>query len=94
MQEIHGVQSSVASKAVEAVGETAAGQAKAYQPVIANAVELSEVGKLAANVDGIPDVRMDLVEQTRAEIAAGTYETPERIELAVTKLMEELFAEL
>ncbi len=37
-----------------------------------------------------PSVRHDLVEQIRAEIEAGTYETPERIESAVDGLLAEL----
>ncbi len=35
-------------------------------------------------------VRRDLVERTRREIEAGTYETDERIDKAVERLLDEL----
>jgi hypothetical protein len=38
--------------------------------------------------------RADLVARVRAEIALGTYETPEKLELALTRLLEEVAAGL
>lgn len=38
-----------------------------------------------------PEIRWDLVQRVKAEIAAGTFETPERIEQTVQRLAEELF---
>ncbi len=38
----------------------------------------------------LPAVREDLVRRVKAEIAAGTYETPERLEMTVQRLMEDL----
>ena len=57
----------------------------------ADVVEISAAAKLAAKVQQIPEIRTDLVEQIKTEIAAGTYETPERLEIAVDKLAEDLF---
>jgi negative regulator of flagellin synthesis FlgM len=37
-----------------------------------------------------PDIRQDLVERIRREIAAGTYETPEKWELALERLIQHL----
>ena len=37
-----------------------------------------------------PEIRVDLVRRVRAEIDAGEYETPERIEKAVKGLIEDL----
>lgn len=61
---------------------------------ISDVVEISTVAKLAAKVQEIPDVRTELVERAKAEIAAGTFETPERLEVTIDKLMEELFPNL
>jgi anti-sigma28 factor (negative regulator of flagellin synthesis) len=38
-----------------------------------------------------PEIRWDLVQRVKAEIAAGTFETPERIERTLERLAEELF---
>ena len=49
---------------------------------------------LAAKVQEVPDIRADLVARVKAEIEAGTYETPERLEIAVERLLDELYPEL
>jgi negative regulator of flagellin synthesis FlgM len=49
--------------------------------------ELSRWIKKARN---LPDVRQDLVERVKAEIADGTYETPEKIQIAVERMLEEI----
>jgi hypothetical protein len=36
------------------------------------------------------DIRWDLVQRIRREIAEGTYETPEKLEKALTRLLEEM----
>ncbi len=59
-----------------------------------NTVEISETGKLAAKIHDTPLTRMDIVERVKDQIAAGTYETPERIEATVDRLVEEFFPEL
>ena len=58
---------------------------------VTDTVEISEVAKLAAKIQDIPDVRADLVATAKAEIAEGTYETTQRIEVAIERLMEDLF---
>jgi len=57
-------------------------------------VEISRVAQLASKVFELPEIRTELVEEVKAEIEAGTYETPERIEAAVEKLMADLYPEL
>ena len=37
-----------------------------------------------------PDIRADLVRRIRREIAAGTYDTPEKMERALRRLLEEM----
>ncbi len=39
----------------------------------------------------MPDVREELVQRVRREIAEGSYETPERVESAINGLLRELF---
>ena len=57
---------------------------------IGDRAEISEEARLLNKLSEVPDVRMDRVEELRKEIAAGNYETPERIEQAVDRLLEEL----
>jgi anti-sigma28 factor (negative regulator of flagellin synthesis) len=41
----------------------------------------------------LPDVRQELVARVKAEIEAGTYETPEKLEIAARRLLEELLGQ-
>ena len=44
-------------------------------------------------LDGIsrlPDIRHEKVEEIRQQIASGTYETPEKIQVALDRLLDEL----
>ena len=54
-------------------------------------VELSGRAQLLSKLHELPDVRTDLVERIKAEIDAGTYETPDKIDAAIDKLAEDLF---
>jgi len=91
MIDIHGVQPPVAPRAIEQTSAITPGSAKVEPAGVSDVVEISDVARLAAKVNEIPDVRADLVQQVKAELAAGTYETPEKIEIAVERLMEEFF---
>ena len=57
-------------------------------------VEISMAAKLAAKVHDVPAVRTNLVTRVKAEVAAGVYETPERLEIAVDRLMEDIYSGL
>ncbi len=90
--DIHGIQPPVAPEGIGPVGAARNGAAaEAASP--GDVVEISAAARLAAQIDSIPDVRAELVERVRAEIAAGTYETPDRIERTITKLMDELLGD-
>lgn len=52
--------------------------------------EAHAVARAAARAIG-PEVRWGLVARVKAEIAAGTYETEERLAASMDRLMEELF---
>lgn len=56
-----------------------------------DSVVISTAAKLALKLREIPDVRTGLVAAVKAEIVAGTYETPERLEIAIDRLLEDLF---
>ena len=43
-----------------------------------------------SRIHEIPDVRTHLVDEIRQQIMDGTYETPERLQVAVDRLLDEL----
>jgi len=52
-----------------------------------DAVEISSVGKLLDKASQSPEVRAARLEQIKAAINAGEYETPEKLEAALEKLL-------
>lgn len=83
---------------VTRVGEVTTGAAEARpgagraEPATrpSDRVELSDRARLLSKLIGLPDIRTELVDRVRSEIAAGTYDTPERLEGALTGLIEDL----
>lgn len=57
-------------------------------------VELSDAARLLAKLQGLPEIRQELVDRVRAEIEAGTYETPERIDQTIEAMLGEIEQEL
>ena len=53
-------------------------------------LELSQEAETVSRVQDLPDLRADRVAQIRAEIASGVYETPEKLEIAVGRLLDEI----
>ena len=53
-------------------------------------LQLSEAGQLASRLAEIPDIRADKVAAARAAIADGTYETPEKLDVALSRLLDEI----
>jgi hypothetical protein len=49
-----------------------------------------EVDRLVRTAGSLPETRRDLVERIRAEIEAGTYETPEKVDALVDRLLDVL----
>ncbi len=56
----------------------------------ADVVEISEMAQLLSREDQAQGVRQALVAQVKAEIQAGVYETPEKLDAAMTHLMQSL----
>ena len=53
-------------------------------------VDISPAGQAAAQAAEGGEIRADLVARVRSEIAAGTYETPEKLDAALEGLLNEL----
>jgi negative regulator of flagellin synthesis FlgM len=53
-------------------------------------LDISREADLVSRVREAPDIRADRVASIRAEIAAGTYETQHKLEVAVGRLLDEL----
>lgn len=52
-------------------------------------VELSQTAQLLNKIHELPEMRQDLIDRVREQINNGTYETPEKLEAAIQKLVEE-----
>ncbi len=66
----------------------------AGQTVQANAardhVEISPLGQMLDGISRLPEIRHEKVEEIRRQIAAGTYETSAKLEVALDRLLDEL----
>jgi len=56
----------------------------------ADRVELSDHARFLDRLRQFPEVRMDRIERIRQAIDDGSYETDEKIEVAIDRLVEEL----
>jgi negative regulator of flagellin synthesis FlgM len=90
MTNVNGVHPSWAAQPVEPTSPVVPGAPPAAAGGVSDVVEISTAAALAAKVHEIPDVRADLVARVKQEIKAGTYETPEKIDTAVERLLEDL----
>ena len=53
-------------------------------------VEISQIARLMSEVTLLPEVHAEKIAQVRAQIEAGTYITPEKMDIAVERLLEDL----
>jgi len=53
-------------------------------------VEISPLGQMLDGIGQLPEIRHEKVEEIRRQIAADTYETSEKLELAFDRMLEEL----
>ena len=53
-------------------------------------LHISDAAKMVEQMNGIADVRYERVASIRSEIANGTYETPEKLDIAVSRFLDEL----
>ena len=57
---------------------------------IQDELEISDAARLLEKVNDLPDIRQDRVDQIRTQIAAGTYETDEKLQVALGRLLDEI----
>ncbi len=53
-------------------------------------VDISDRARLLSQLAALPDTRSDLVDNIRKQIADGTYETADRLDQAVSSLLNDL----
>ena len=53
-------------------------------------VEISQIARLISEVSSLPEVRAEKIAQVRAQSEAGTYITPEKLDIAVERLLEDI----
>lgn len=90
MANVSGINPNWAPQPVEPTHSVTPSAAPAASSNVSDVVEISTAAALAAKVGELPDVRADLVARVKQEIKAGEYETPEKIDIAVQRLMEDL----
>ena len=59
-------------------------------PTIRDELSLSDTARLIEQVHQAPDIRQDRVAAIRAQLASGTYETPDKVNVAVSRLLDEI----
>ncbi len=65
-------------------------QAHPSPPRGADRAEISDAAQLLSRLNELPDVRHDLVERVRGEIAAGTYLTEAKLQHAIDQMLQDL----
>lgn len=53
-------------------------------------LDLSEAGQIAAQMSDVPEIRQERVDALRAAISSGTYETDEKLDVALERLLDEI----
>ncbi len=56
----------------------------------ADTLEISSEGMFVEQTKNLPEMRMDRVASLRAQIANGTYETPDKLDMALENMLDEL----
>ena len=82
--QIHGPQSIKAPQRLEPA------QADAIDNRPLDQVDISAEADFVSQVHDLPDIRADRVTDIRAQIESGVYETDEKIDIAVGRLLDEI----
>lgn len=53
-------------------------------------LDISDAARLVDQAREVPGIRHERVEAIRAQIAEGTYETQEKLEIAIERLLDEI----
>ena len=92
MINVNGVQPPGAPGPVEPVGKAIQATPSSPAGGVSDVVEISLAAQLTAKLHELPGVRADLVARVKDEIAAGTYETQEKLDIAVDRLLKDLMS--
>ena len=57
---------------------------------IQDELHISDEARLLDKVHDLPEVRQERIDQIRQQIAAGTYETEEKLRVALGRLLDEI----
>lgn len=90
--QVHGPSHIHAAQAIKAPHRQAATPSDPVQPSseTVDQLDISQEAEIASRMHDIPEIRADRVAAIRAEIEAGTYETPEKLDTAVSRLLDEI----
>ena len=61
-----------------------------YAGPIQDELEISDVARFLEEVREMPEVRQERINEIRAKIADGTYETDEKLQIALGRLLDEI----
>ena len=92
MINVNGVQPPGAPGAIEPVGKAIQSTPSSPAGGVTDVVEISLAAQLTAKLHELPAVRADLVARVKDEIAAGTYETPDKLEVTIDRLLKDLLS--
>jgi negative regulator of flagellin synthesis FlgM len=53
-------------------------------------VEISPLGQMLDGIGQLPEIRHERVDEIRRQLATDSYETPEKLELALDRMLDEL----
>ncbi len=57
---------------------------------IEDEVQISDAAQMVEQAKELPEIRWERVNQLRAQIAAGTYETDDKLQIAIGRLLDEI----
>ena len=83
--QLHGAQP-INAPHIQRAGEVRSGAA----PSQTDQVDISPAAEMAGKVSDIPDIRQDRVATIKAAIADGTYETEDKLNTALERLLDEI----
>ncbi len=84
--QVHGPQTLSGPHSIRSPQRTAAPST----PATGDQLDISEAAQLMSQAQDLPDIREDLVARVRSEIASGSYETQERMDVALERLLDEI----
>jgi len=86
LSHVHGPQSISSSHATSPVQQAGI----AAELTGSDEVSISREADLLSRIGELPEVRQERIDQIRTEIAGGAYETQEKLDLAIARLLDEI----